>query len=202
MKFRSLLSVAVLAAGLVFLTACMCSNVGAPTEATNKAFAAMVKCDFDTFAKFCHGEMAQEAKDMSTRLAQMAAAAKKGDAKAKAEHDGIVSGYKSMKVSFKNEKIEGDFAVIDVFIRVDGEKGPVEKREKAYVQKIGRNWMLITANDYFKANPDKIKIAHPSAKKAEPKKAEPKAAEPKKAEQPKAEPKKAEPKAAEPKAAK
>ena len=170
MKSRSLLSALAVAFGLVFVTAFSAAAADSPTEVAGKAFAAMHMCDFEKVAKLSSGEMVEDAKRMTEVIRMMKTAAQNGDQKVQAELNEIVSGFERMSVTFGNEKIEGDFAVVDVTIKVAGEKGGVVKNEKAYLRKIDGSWKLISAKEYFKANPDKEKHAKPAhAAPAEPK---------------------------------
>ena len=157
MKFRSLLSVLLSAVGLVTVTACRAFVDDSPSEVTDKALAAMKKCDFGKVADLSHGGMVQDVQGVSAKLAQIRESAKGGDRNAQNVLNELETGLKAETFEISGEKVTGDFAEVDFVIVANGGKTP----SKSYLQKVGGGWKLISDHEYFQAHPDKVKQAAP-----------------------------------------
>ena len=151
MKFRSLLSVAVLAAGLVSVTAFK-PFAPSPSQVTTRALkAAIQKCDLEKFAELSSGKTADEFRGTASELKQLRALAEKGDQNAKKMLEEIEAGLKSVKFEIKDEKIEGEFAVVTVVFTVNGKKSAA----KSYLRKIDGAWKIVSDHEYIEAHPKK-----------------------------------------------
>ena len=136
MKFRMMLSALLLAAGLVFVTGCKKS----PSEVAKKSLEAMKKQDFDTIIALSDGKQQEEAKKFAEEFKQMKEEADKGDANAKQ----ALELYQKMTYEIKGEKIEGDFAEVEVAMTMGG----MTQTEKMHFKKVNGEWKVIADKDY------------------------------------------------------
>ena len=134
MKFRKLLSALLFAAGVLFVAGF--TPAESPTEVAKKYLEALKKCDFRTAAELCYGSMK---KDIEGGEKQYKAAAPE---QRKQMREFLVSF--SNGVELKEEKIEGDFAVIECV--QNGESGTV------YFKKVDGEWKLINYDEYKKTD--------------------------------------------------
>ena len=216
MKIRILLSAVVPAVVSAFVAGCI--NTATPTEVTKDYLEAVKTMDFDTVAALSSGKMSEDAKKGAEELAKLKKSEKDGDKTARekmvmvAKIEGI---FENISYKPECEKIDGDFAVVDVLANLEGKTATTH----VYLKKVDGKWKVINKADYpksepaqaapAKTEPKKAECKKDAAKKAEPAKAEckkaeckkdaVKKAEPAKAECKKAECKKAEPAKAEPK---
>ena len=154
MKFRMMLSALLLAAGLVFVIGWSEKSesgggksekkVDTPTEVAKKAFDAMKKHDFDTLIAISDGKAQEEAKKAAKYFKQMKEMADKGDAQAKQMLEIMQKVYAEMTYEVKGEKIEGDFAEVEVAMTMGGET----KTEKMHFKKVNGQWKGIADEDY------------------------------------------------------
>ena len=181
MKIRMLLSAVVPAAVSAFVAGCI--GAATPTEVTKDYLEAVRAMDFDQVAALSGGKMSEDAKKGAEELAQLKESEKHGDKTARekmvmvAKIEGI---FENISYRTEGERIDGDFAVVDVLADLEGK---TTATTHVYLKKIDGKWKVINKADYPKSEPEK----------AAPAKAEPKKAEPKKAGCGKDEPKKAEP---------
>ena len=132
MKFRKLLSALLLSAGVLFVAGF--TPADSPTEVAQKFIGALRNSDFAAVAQFCEGKMKAEAEQMGR---QYNAA---NPEQQKQIRDGLVAFTDG--IVLKNEKIEGDFAVIDIVVG--------GKPDKMCFKKVGGEWKMIDDDDYKK----------------------------------------------------
>ena len=153
MKFRMMLSALLLAAGLVFVnTGCgkkaektAEKKAATPTDVAKKFSDCLKKMDFDAAAAFCDGKMQEDVKNGAKQFAEMKEKAAKGDEQAKQVLAEVEKNSNAMKIEFKGEKIEGDYAVVEtVTTNPDGKTN----EETTYLKKVNGEWKLITKADY------------------------------------------------------
>ena len=143
MKFRMMLSALLLAAGVMFVAGCAKKTVAKKKkqatpaiEVCQKFFDSVRKCDFTAAAEFCDGEMKD---DMEKKARELG----KDEEKKKLFEKNI----RGVKLEFKSENIDKDFAVVE-FIEVrDG----VRRIDTQYLRKIDGKWKLVSQRDFRKA---------------------------------------------------
>ena len=138
-----MLSALLLAAGLVFVTGCgkkAEAKADTPTEVAKKALDAMKKQDFDTLIALSDGKAQEGAKQGAEQFKQMKEEADKGNAEAKQALESL----QKMTYEIKGEKIEGDFAEVEVAVTMDGKT----KTEKMHFKKVNGQWKAIADEDY------------------------------------------------------
>ena len=143
MKFRKLLSALLLTTGVLFVAGF--TPAESPAAVARKCFNALANCDFDTAAKLCDGQL-------KTELSTIGDIYRTGDAGRRQEmRRNAASSYGSIKIS--GEKIEGDFAVIDVV--------QVGQANQQYLKMVNGEWKLIADSEYRKQAVSRNRAASP-----------------------------------------
>lgn len=170
MKIRILLSAVVPA--VVSAVVAGCINTATPTEVTKDYLEAVRAMDFDTVAALSSGKMSEDAKKGAEELAKLKKSEKDGDKTARekmvmvAKIEGI---FENISYKPECEKIDGDFAVVDVLADLEGK---TTATTHVYLKKVDGKWKVINKADHDKANPKKTECKKAECKKAECKKAE------------------------------
>ena len=165
MKIRMLLSAVVPAAVSALIAGCI--GGATPTEVTKDYLAAVKAMDFDKVAALSGGKMSEDAKKGAAELEQLKESEKRGDkaAREKMEMVAKVEGiFENISYKPECERIDGDFAVVDVLADVDGKPATTH----VYLKKIDGKWKVINEEDYPKSEPRKAAPAGAEPKKVEP----------------------------------
>jgi hypothetical protein len=166
MKIRIALTAVVLAAGAAFAAGCSFFGGPGPSEVARRQIEAVKEMDFEKVAALSEGRLKEEAKKGVAELAELKHAEMDGSPKARdkaAKMAKMREIFENIVYEIKGEKIEGDFAVVEVSITVNGKTSA----DQIHLKKVGGDWKVIDKSEAPKAEPTAPK-AEPAAPKAEP----------------------------------
>ena len=115
-----------------------------PSEIVAKYIAAFNSLDLLAAADLCRGEERTDIVDVARTILQMKAGAYGGEEGCRRKLEKL----KKFRAKIMGEKIDGDLAVVDVFLYDPpwGKSGP----DRKYLKKIGGEWKVVSKTDYEK----------------------------------------------------
>ena len=120
-----------------------------PSEIVEKYIAAFNSLDPLAAAELCHGEERADIIDTARAILQTKAGAYGGDEECRRKLETKLEKLKKWRAKVVDEKIDGDLAVVDVFLYDPpwgGKNGP----DRQYLKKIGGEWKVVSHTDYEK----------------------------------------------------